>query len=94
MSQASPDSAPLASVPAAAWEDLLAAGRTRGELDADEVVRVLKDVELTHELIEMVQGAIARQHAVVFRGPDGTGARGMMSPAVVAHEVPQLLIAL
>jgi RNA polymerase primary sigma factor len=60
VSEASANPPPWDIVPAGAWEGLLAAGRERGEVDADEVVNVLKDVELTHEVIEVVQGAFAR----------------------------------
>jgi RNA polymerase primary sigma factor len=60
VSEASANPPPWDVVPAGAWEGLLAAGRERGEVDADEVVNVLKDVELTHEVIEVVQGTFAR----------------------------------
>ena len=59
MSDASPNSPPWDEISPVAWEGLLAAGRAKGEVDADEVVHVLKDVELTHEVIEVVQVVFA-----------------------------------
>jgi RNA polymerase primary sigma factor len=61
VSDATANSPPWESVPAGAWEGLLAAGRARGELHAEEVVQVLKDVELTHDVLESVQVAFARE---------------------------------
>ena len=59
VSDASPNSPPWDEISPVAWEGLLAAGRAKGEVDADEVVHVLKDVELTHEVIEVVQVVFA-----------------------------------
>ena len=70
MSDASPNSPPWDEISPVAWEGLLAAGRAKGEVDADEVVHVLKDVELTHEVIEVVQVVFAREGISVVDAVD------------------------
>jgi RNA polymerase primary sigma factor len=46
---------PPESVPSEAFEDLLVRGRARGSLTADEVMTVLRDLELTRGLIDSVR---------------------------------------
>ena len=65
-----------------AWEGLLAAGRAKGEVDADEVVHVLKDVELTHEVIEVVQVVFAREGISVVDAVDEADAPAAGNGAV------------
>jgi RNA polymerase primary sigma factor len=50
-----------ASVPAEAFEDLLVRGRTRGVLTVDEVMTVLKDVELSRGVIDSVRRRLAAE---------------------------------
>lgn len=49
---------PLRGVGSSDWNELLAHGRRRGTLTAEEIVDVLHDVELTPEAIEAVRRAI------------------------------------
>ena len=46
-------------IPDQAFRDLLSKGKSRGSLSQDEVVHVLKSVELTHDLIDDVRHRLA-----------------------------------
>ncbi len=83
MSEAPADSPPWDAVPAGAWEALLAAGRARGAVAADEVVRVLKDVELTHDVLEAVQDAFGREGITVVEVEESEAERARPTPVPV-----------
>ncbi|HUQ63043.1 MAG TPA: RNA polymerase sigma factor RpoD [Acidimicrobiales bacterium] len=72
-------------VSAAAFDHLLAQGRQRGSLTPDEVVVLLKDVELTPELIDSIRlrlGAegIELDEALEEQGPGANGAAAPVLP--------------
>ena len=56
-------------IPDQAFRDLLSKGKSRGSLSQDEVVDVLKSVELTHDLIDDVRHRLA-----IIPEADGTEA--------------------
>jgi RNA polymerase primary sigma factor len=72
---------PIKGVDGAEWEALVSRGRARGELNADEVAVVLRNIELTGEAltaaIEALRGAgIEIDETVTDEAPDATPPRG------------------
>jgi RNA polymerase primary sigma factor len=52
---------PLPDIDALEWSDLVLSGRAEGVVDADDVTRVLRNVELTGDCITTVQSALAAE---------------------------------
>jgi RNA polymerase primary sigma factor len=61
VSQANGARVPAVSIPTDAFEDLLVRGRARGSLTADEVMTVLRNVELSRGVIDSVRHRLAAE---------------------------------
>ena len=61
-SDAPADSAPFPGVDPGEWNSLLARGAISGVLDAEEITHVLRTVELTGDVLEEVQQAVAARN--------------------------------
>jgi RNA polymerase primary sigma factor len=61
-SDSSADSAPFPGVDPREWNSLLARGAISGVLDAEEITHVLRTVELTGDVLEEVQQAVAARN--------------------------------
>ncbi|MGZ4701106.1 MAG: sigma-70 factor domain-containing protein, partial [Ilumatobacteraceae bacterium] len=61
-SDAPTESAPFPGVDPNEWHDLLARGEKSGVLDAEEITHVLRTVELTGDVLEGVQQAVAARN--------------------------------
>ncbi len=61
-SDAPTEPAPFPGVDPSEWNSLLARGEIAGVLDAEEITRVLRAVELTGDVLEGVQQAVAARH--------------------------------
>ena len=70
MSQSIPTLPVPAGVSAQDFTRLVEKGKRHGSLTPDEVMRVLEQVELSHELIDSIRGGLAAE-GIRFRG--GTG---------------------
>ncbi|HZX55428.1 MAG TPA: RNA polymerase sigma factor RpoD [Ilumatobacteraceae bacterium] len=57
-----PESAPFPGVDAGEWNSLLARGEIAGVLDAEDITHVLRTVELTGDVLEGVQQAVAARN--------------------------------
>jgi RNA polymerase primary sigma factor len=61
---------PVEQVVPADWETLVARGHAEGSVHADDVARVLKDVELSEDVIIVVQNALLREGIAVDESVD------------------------
>ncbi|HZX55899.1 MAG TPA: hypothetical protein VFE86_14530, partial [Ilumatobacteraceae bacterium] len=61
-SDAPTESPPFPGVDAGEWNSLLARGEIAGVLDAEEITHVLRTVELTGDVLEGVQQAVAARN--------------------------------
>ncbi|HEX9259595.1 MAG TPA: RNA polymerase sigma factor RpoD [Acidimicrobiales bacterium] len=83
MSDQGPIPPPIDGVSTADWQQLLARGRADGVVHAEAVTHVLKDVELTHDVITEVTEALERAGIAL----DDTIEDDLEAAAEIAHEV-------
>src|SRR5206468_12700279 len=74
-------------IPDQAFRDLLNKGKSRGSLSQDEVVDVLKSVELTHDLIDDVRHRLAGE-GIALDEEEETADVDDVAAVVAAAEVP------
>jgi RNA polymerase primary sigma factor len=84
---------PIDQVAPEEWAALLAEGTVTGTVSADDVARVLCDVELTEEVIAAVRTGLARAGIEVDEEVplDESPSKGMPRPHVAAGERPRFL---
>ena len=90
-----------AEVPAEDFEKLLATGRERGSVSADDIVAVLERVELSHDLIDAVKQRVRDEGIAIEdeevadeeeeEDDDDTAAATPSSPAASATAAPERL---
>ena len=74
-------------IPDQAFRDLLSKGKSRGSLSQDEVVDVLKSVELTHDLIDDVRHRLAGEGIALDGEEEETADVDDVAAVVAAAEV-------
>jgi RNA polymerase primary sigma factor len=84
---------PIDQVAPEEWAALLAEGTVTGTVSADDVARVLCDVELTEEVIAAVRSGLARAGIEVDEEVplDESPSKGMARPDIAAGERPRFL---
>ena len=89
-SDAPAESAPFPGVDPSEWRDLLVRGEATGVLDAEEITHVLRTVELTGDVLEGVQQAVAARNIrideTVDELVDDTPTAGVELPVVPLAE--------
>ncbi len=89
---------PIVGVDRTEWETLLSRGRVAGELHADEIAHVLRDVELTSDILTAVHHALTSEgvsidDSVGDQVEDETPAEGSVRSVVVEDEDIERLLA-
>jgi RNA polymerase primary sigma factor len=90
-----PASAPFGGVDAGEWQVLIERGRAVGTIHADQIARVLRDVELTEEVLLVVHRQIAAEGIViddsVDLAVDETPAAGAPIPVEAPDDIERFL---